>query len=277
MNVRILGAHRCESETSRCASLLIDDTLALDAGGLAATLPISTQLGLKAILLTHHHYDHIRDVPMVAINLFLHGASVGVYSSPAVRDLIQTHLLNGLLYPKFQEIPASKPTLRFQTISPSQSEVMIEGYRVLAIPVNHADTTYGYQISNGDGQVVFYAADTGPGLLECWKRVSAQTIIIEVTLPNRYEEFAISSAHLTPNLLSQELKRLRELRGDLPRVIITHLDPSLEGEIREEIAGVAEAIASPIMVAHEGMRLHLRDGSFSLTQSHICGAKPFSV
>jgi len=235
---------------------LIDDTLALDAGGLTSTLPISTQLGLKAILLTHHHYDHVRDVPMLAINFFLHGASIVVYSSSGVRDLIKDHLLNGILYPQFQEIPASKPTVRFETFSPSQAE-MIEGYRVLAIPVNHVDTTFGYQVSSTNGQMIFYAADTGPGLSDCWKQMSAQTVIMEVTVPNRHEEFAVSTGHLTPNLLSQELRRLREIRGGLPRIIITHLDASLENEIREEIEAVAEAINSPIIVAHEGMHFHL--------------------
>jgi len=56
MNLRILGAHRSDSEDSRCTSLLIDDTLVLDAGGLTSTMTIPAQLGLKAVLLTHHHY-----------------------------------------------------------------------------------------------------------------------------------------------------------------------------------------------------------------------------
>jgi len=257
MNIRILGAHRCESESTRCASILIDDTLALDAGGLTSSLSISAQLGLKAILLSHQHYDHIRDVPMIAINFFLQGASIRVYSSAGVRDHIEAHLLNDILYPKFQEIPKAKPTVSFNLIMPYQPERLIEGYRILAIPVNHGDTAFGYQISSANGQAIFYTADTGPGLFDCWKHVSPQAIITEVTVPNRFEEFATSTGHLTPNLLSQELSKFRELRGYLPQIIVVHMEPTLEEEIEEEIAGVAEDIGNPIIIAREGMQFRL--------------------
>ena len=63
MNIRILGAHNVESRTTRCISLLIDNTVAIDAGGLTSGLSISAQQRLKALLLTHQHYDHIRDIP----------------------------------------------------------------------------------------------------------------------------------------------------------------------------------------------------------------------
>lgn len=257
MNIRILGAHRCESESTRCVSLLIDDALAIDAGGLTSSLSISAQVGLKAILLTHQHYDHIRDVPMLAMNLFLQGTGIRVYSSADVRDDIEAHLLNGILYPKFQEIPEAKPTVSFNLIVPYQPERLIEGYRVLAIPVNHGDTAFGYQVSSANGQAIFYTGDTGPGLSDCCKHVSPQTIITEVTVPNRYEGFATRTGHLTPNLLGRELSKFRELRGYLPRIIIAHMDPNMEKEIEEEITGIAEAIGNSIIIAHEGMQFHL--------------------
>jgi ribonuclease BN (tRNA processing enzyme) len=38
----------------------VDDVLALDAGGLTSSLALSEQLGLKAVLITHRHYDHVK-------------------------------------------------------------------------------------------------------------------------------------------------------------------------------------------------------------------------
>tara|TARA_Y100000310_G_scaffold215713_1_gene216645 strand:+ start:381 stop:644 length:264 start_codon:yes stop_codon:yes gene_type:complete len=72
MKIQILGAHICESQTSKLTSLLIDDVLAIDAGGLTSSLSFEAQQKIKAILLTHQHYDHIRDIPTIAVNRFLH-------------------------------------------------------------------------------------------------------------------------------------------------------------------------------------------------------------
>ena len=256
MNIRILGAHNCESQATRCVCILIDDKLAIDAGGLTSSLSISDQRKLKTILLTHQHYDHIRDVPMIALSLYQHGDSIKVYSTPDVCDTIETHLLNGKIYPRFQQIPEAKPTVNFHSVVPYESQ-RIDGYGVLAIPVNHDGTTVGYQVSDVEGKAVFYTADSGPGLIDCWKYLSPQLLVIDVTVPNRYREFAATAGHLTPGLLQDELIKFRQVKGYLPRIIAVHMDPALEKEIGEEIQVVSEAINTPITVAHEDMQLHI--------------------
>ena len=80
MKIQFLGAHNCESATTRLVSILIDDVLALDAGSLTSTLSIEAQLNLKAVLLTHHHYDHIRDIPALGMNALFYDTSVPVYA-----------------------------------------------------------------------------------------------------------------------------------------------------------------------------------------------------
>jgi len=256
MEIRILGAHECESRNSKCISLLIDDVLAIDAGGLTSSLSFPAQRKLEALLITHQHYDHIKDIPTLAINLSLQEASIKIYSTPQVHDILKTHMLNGKLYPKFFEHPPKNPTIKFTRIDPYEVE-QIAGYSVLAVPVNHTAPTLGYQITSPNGKTVFYTADTGPGLAECWKYVSPHLIIIEVTAPNRYEGFARESNHLTPSLLKQELSSFQELKGYLPRVIMVHMNPLLEKEIEAEIATLAEASNNSIAMAYEGMRLQL--------------------
>ena len=256
MNIRVLGAHNCESLDTRFVCLLIDGVLALDAGGLSSTLPFPAQLELKGVLLTHHHYDHIRDIPAEAMNFFLRGASINVCSTQAVYTALVSHLLNGKLYPKFTEFPAAKPAVNFTIIEPRQPE-QIAGYGVLAVPVNHSDHAVGYQVTSADGKAVFYTGDTGPGLAGCWESVSPDLIVIEVTAPNRYEEWAAKSAHLTPGLLGRELAAFRELKGYLPPVVAVHMNPGLEKEIAPELAAVAGELDSPITLAYEGMQLEL--------------------
>ena len=68
MKIHILGAHNCESKDTKLTSLVIDGRLVLDAGGLTSGLSLSDQEQLKAVLLTHQHYDHVRDIMALAMN-----------------------------------------------------------------------------------------------------------------------------------------------------------------------------------------------------------------
>jgi ribonuclease BN (tRNA processing enzyme) len=256
MEIRILGAHNRETQSTSCICFLIDNTLAIDAGGITSNLSIPAQKTLEAILLTHQHYDHIRDIPGLALNLILQDSSIQVYSTDEVCATIEAHLLNGKVFPKFQELPPAKPTVGLNVIKPYESE-MIDGHKVLPVPVNHGDTTVGYEVSDKQGKSIFYTADTGPGLSECWKHISPQLLIVDVTLPNAYEEFAKETGHLTPNLLKQELISFREIKGYLPQVIAVHMDTGLEQEIKEEISDVARALDISIVVAQEGMQIHI--------------------
>jgi hypothetical protein len=123
--------------------------------------------------------------------------------------------------------------------------------------VNHENDTVGYQITGPDGKVLFYTADSGPGLTDCWKRVSPQLLIVEVTLPNQREQFAVQTGHLTPALLKQELTDFRELKGYLPPVIVVHMHPGWEDEIAAEIEALVGLLNTSITLAHEGMELQL--------------------
>jgi len=256
MNIKLLGAHNCESQQTRFATLLIDETLALDAGGLTSSLSFPAQQKLKAILLTHQHYDHTRDILALAMNLYLSGYTINIYSSLPVYDALTAHLFDGKLYPNFLELPQENPTVKFTVLEPLKTK-QIEGYSILTVPVNHSVPTVGYQITSPDNKVLFYTGDTGPGLTDCWKQVSPQLLIIELTASNRFEEFGRKNRHFTPKLLKQELVTFRELKGYLPKVVTVHMNPELEEEIKAEIAIVADELNNPITLGYEGMKLNL--------------------
>jgi len=256
MNIRLLGAHNLESQSTKYISLLIDDILAIDAGGLTSSLSFAAQQELKAVLLTHHHYDHVRDIPTIGMNLALQKRAINIYGTISTYEVLSTHLLDGKLYRKFLEQPEENPTFKFTIIEPGKAE-QIEDYSVLAIPVNHVVPAVGYQITSADGKTVFYTSDTGPGLDDCWKDVSPQLLITEVTLPNSYEDFAIVKGHLTPALLKQELINFQEVKGYLPRVVVVHMTPWHEKEIESETVVVAEELGNSITLGYEGMKLCL--------------------
>ncbi len=256
MDVKILGAHNSESNDTRFISLLIDDVLAIDAGGLTSGLSFDAQKKIKAVLVTHQHYDHIRDLPGFIHGFYLSSENIAMYSTLPTYEVIATHLFSGKIYPNFLKRPEGNPTARYNIIEP-YTEIEIEGYRILAVPVNHSDPTVGYQVKSQDGKVLFYTGDTGPDLIGCWEKISPQLLIIEVTAPNKFEEKASESGHLTPNLLERELLCFKEIKGYLPHVVAVHMAPELEEEIKAEIMTVSEELKIPITLGFEGMQLHL--------------------
>jgi phosphoribosyl 1,2-cyclic phosphodiesterase len=256
MDIRFLGAHNIETRTTKFVCLLINETIAIDAGGLTSGLSSSEQLKIKAVMLTHTHYDHIRDIPSLALSLFLNGASFDVYCTTDVGATIKTHLLNGKLYPKLHELPEAKPTINLNHITPFDSR-NIDDCEITAVKVNHTEDTVGYRVRDNEGKIIFYTSDTGPGLSGCWQHLSPQLVIIDVTTPNRFEEYARQAKHLTPRLLQKELIEFRVQKGYLPRIIVVHMNPALEEEIKEEISTVAEDLNTSITVAYEDMQVRI--------------------
>jgi len=256
VKIQFLGAHNCETAATKLVSILIDDVLALDAGGLTSSLSIEAQLNLKAVLLTHHHYDHMRDVPALGMNALFYETSVPVYATQTVKDALASHWLNGAIYASFLERPPESPRIKLTIIEPNQ-KFIIAGYEILPVPVKHSVPAVGYQITSSDGKTLFYTGDTGPGLAEAWPYVSPQLLITEVTAPNRYEEFGRRMLHLTPNLLKEELLAFQKAKGYLPALFLVHMNPRQEKEIEAEVEQLARELGTPMTLAQEGLVVQL--------------------
>ena len=66
MRLRILGCSGGELRRHRTTCFLVDGVLAVDAGALTGTLPLAELLKVDDIILTHSHFDHVKDVPLLA-------------------------------------------------------------------------------------------------------------------------------------------------------------------------------------------------------------------
>ncbi len=244
-----------ESKDTRLSSILIDDVMAIDAGGLTSALSFDEQDRVEHILLTHGHYDHIRDVPAIALKN--QHRTINVYATQTTLDVLTTHLINGIVYPKFSEWPSpEKPALRLNALEPYKN-ITVGRCEVLAVPVSHAVPAVGFQITDSQRRSIFFSGDTGPGLSSCWEYIAPQILIIETALSNKSEGIATNPGHLCPSLLKQELIGFQKIRGYLPRVILTHMNPEAEEEIREEAQRVAEELEIEISLACEGMLLEI--------------------
>jgi len=253
--IKFLGTHNSESKDTSFVSFLIDDVLAVDAGCIASNLSFSEQRKIKAILLTHGHYDHIRDIPSFAFNNFDH--TIKVFAPAHTLNILSSHLVDGIIYPEFtKKIPffLEKPTLKYVPLETFMT-VNIEGYKVLTLPVNHTISTVGFQITSIDGKKIFYTGDTGPGLSALWEHISPDLIIVDVTFSNKLENRAINSAHLCPKFLKKELIEFHNIKGYFPKIFIIHLSPNFENEIKNEIEDISKELKIPINIAYEDQKL----------------------
>jgi ribonuclease BN (tRNA processing enzyme) len=230
--------------------------MALDAGGLTSRLSFSAQMKLKAVLLTHYHYDHIRDIPTLAMNRYLHHAAIDVYSTAPVYEAVQKYLLDGVLYPAFLTRPEGMPILRYFILPVGQPREIAD-YEVQPVAMNHTVPTTGYQIKDKMGQTIFYSGDTGPGLDEAWAQIKPDIMFIEVTGDNGSEGRMTAAGHLTPHLLEGALIRFAARHKYLPRVVAVHIYPAAEDKIKAELTQVALALNIDISVGREGQVITL--------------------
>ena len=256
MIVKFLGTHNAESKNTRLVSFLIDEVLAVDAGSLVSELTFPEQAKIKAILLSHGHYDHIRAIPAFAFNNS--DRTTKVIATPQTLEILSSHLIDGVVYPEFTSEASflRKAVIQLVPVELFQRQ-NIEGYEVVAIPVQHPLDSVGYEITSADGKTLFYTGDTGPGLSSIWDNISPQLVIAEVTWPNSLAKAAKDAGHLCPEMLKRELIEFRRIKGYLPKVAIIHLSPQHEPEIEREIKEVAKSLGATIDIAHEGEELIL--------------------
>lgn len=256
MEIKILGAHNVESAKTKLTSLLIDGVLALDVGALTSSLTFAEQEKVGSILLTHSHYDHIRDLAAVALNISYVRKTINVYSQAVTLDAILNNIFNDVIYPDFTKKPTGMPALKFFPLEPYKA-MDVDGYKVLALPTKHTVPAVGYQVISYEGKSFFYSGDTGPGLSSCWEHIMPELLIIDLTMANGLEEHAIPAGHLTPALLSEELMAFKKVKGYLPPVVVIHISSMFEAQIKREVAQLAESLGTKITVGHEGMKLKL--------------------
>jgi len=212
MMIRVLGCHGSQLPGFNTTSFLINGKMLLDAGAITSVLTAEEQVNIDYVLVTHAHFDHVRDIMFLADNIFYlkKESPLIVLSTPCVIDTLKRCIFNGVVWPDFSAIPdADNPVLKFAAIRPGET-ISLAGLSITPIEVNHTVETVGYLVQAREGAVIF-VGDTGP-TEEIWRIArhtdGLQAVFVETSLPDAMKDMACITGHLTPMSLKQELKKL---------------------------------------------------------------------
>jgi ribonuclease BN (tRNA processing enzyme) len=239
MKLRVLGCSGGELPRHRTTCFLVDGKLAIDAGALTASLSLEELLRVDDIVLTHSHFDHVKDVPLLSDLLVgRRETPVRVHASTACARTLRESVFNDELWPDFTRIPDQQtPVIEIRPFDPSRP-FRIGKYTVAPVPVDHPVESVGFVLSDGRSAIAI-SGDTGP-TTRFWKKVNAQrrldALLVELSFPNALQGLADVSGHLTPQTLAGELAKLD--RNGVP-VLLYHLKPAHMAELKRELAKLA--------------------------------------
>lgn len=237
MELRVIGCHGGETPKHRTSAFVVDDRVAIDAGSLTSGVDLKAQCALEAVLVSHAHLDHIRDLATLADNRSQNGAPPLVVAGTAPTiDVLKKHFFNGLLWPDFSRIPnARRPTIRYLELE-QERPTKVAGYEVKAIAVNHSIACCAFTVRGANGALA-YSGDTGP-TDRLWEvlneTANLKALLMEVSFPNAESRLARVSGHHTPETLAKDLAKL-EASKDLP-TLLYHIKPSFQAKVERECA-----------------------------------------
>lgn len=233
MRLKVLGSAGSESPDNHSPAYLLESSLLLDAGTIGSVLPFCDQWKLKTVLLSHSHLDHIKGLPFLADNIATYGVdlSIRLISTPEILESVKNHIFNNAIWPDFSAIPSRERGVIEYVAIQTEVEFAVDGYSVTAFPVDHSVPAVGYLIRKGCSALL-YTGDTGPTrrIWQVAENISA--MIVEVSFPDQMADLALLTGHLTPSLLSNELRKLAVLPA---RIFVTHPKPQFRDQIISDL------------------------------------------
>lgn len=202
----------CATLHQHLCCFLIDDVVAVDAGSLATSTTPEQKRAIRNVVLTHAHIDHVAGLPLFIDDLFVSlQEPLEVYALVEVIDILETHIFNWKVYPRFSELKNQfGEVLKYRAFLTGK-EFKVAHLTFKAIKVNHKVPSVGLIIRDGDSRIAI-TGDTA-SMSEFWDAVNSESklnaLLIECAFPNDLQELANNSYHLTPKLLEEELVKFR--------------------------------------------------------------------
>ena len=142
-------------------SYLINDTLVIDAGSIGFS-NLDVQKGIRSVMLSHSHLDHIASLPIFLDNVYLPSPDCpAVYALQSVIDALKSHFFNDRVWPDIEVLSRERtPYVRFVALDGLQP-VQTDGLTVTPVFLKHGVPTLGFVVDDGSSAVAL-VSDTAP-------------------------------------------------------------------------------------------------------------------
>jgi ribonuclease BN (tRNA processing enzyme) len=235
MRVRVLGCSGAIAKDCRTTSFLVDGDVLVDAGTGVGDLTLEEMRGIRDVLLTHSHLDHVAALPLMVDSVASQlNEPIRVHALPGTIAALKTHVFNNVIWPDFSRIPTPQaPFVSFHEIQVGQI-LQLQGKQIEVLPAVHTVPACGYAVSAGQGCWVFTGdTERNPAFWHRINQLDVAALVIETAFSNREKDLAKRSLHLSPGALADELDCIARDRH-YP-IFITHTKPAETELIMTEI------------------------------------------
>ena len=259
--IKILGASGSKAKNLNTTSFQIFKDIVVDAGNILNALG-NDALFINHIFLTHSHADHITDLPFIIETFFeKRETPLIIYALEETINVLKKHSFNNIIWPDFTKIKLIKNDSFSLILKPIKLNVPIQinDYSIKAIPANHIAGSCGFVITKNN-QSFIISGDTylNPTIHEEINNdKTIKSLIIECSFPDKLNELAKTTKHLTPTLISNILQNIQ--RKDIS-VFFYHLKPSYKKELLQDIKK-NKLLNYKGKVLNEGDVIHINTGN----------------
>ena len=234
MQIRVLGCSGGIGRGLATTSFLVDEDILIDAGTGVASLTIEDMRHIRHVFLTHSHLDHVAALPLLVDTLFeeLVARPIIVHAQQHTIDVLQQHIFNGDVWPDFTVLPSRDDAVLELSSMEAGTSTLIGGRRIESIAVRHTVPAVAYRVESESKAFAFSGDTTGND--DLWSALNRHPeldlLFVESAFANKDVELARKACHYCPQLLANDLTRLRHR----PTVCISHLKPGDEKLIMDE-------------------------------------------
>ncbi len=198
--------------------------------------------GVETVLLTHHHLDHISDLPVLMKARWLAGEETLTIAGPPGTDALVSELLD------VHEYMQDRLDLTIQELSP-ETPTTLEGFDIRAMWTRHSMDCLAYRFERGADEPTFvFSGDTEAFDDLAQFADGAAVLVHDCSFPDEVDV----SNHPTPSKLGHVLA---EAAVDIGRIYLTHLYPHTNGKHEEMLDSMAEHYDGDVRFARDGLSL----------------------
>jgi ribonuclease BN (tRNA processing enzyme) len=227
--------HGNASPRQHLSCLIIDDSVAIDAGSLAMATTTVQKKQIRDVVLTHAHLDHVAGLPLFIDDLFATlNEPVCVHATKEVIATLERDIFNWEIYPRFSELENKNGAVLKYLPFEAGKQFSVNHLNIKSMPVNHKVPSVGFIVS--DGKTSFGISGDTAEMDGFWETLNAEKnlpiLLIECSFPNELDELAQTSHHLTPRRLQEELAKFN--RNDCS-VFVINIKPMYHEQVVKQI------------------------------------------